>query len=59
MKPRQNSGKLASLLLTAVLFVFLTVPALAVPYDFHYVWDGANVLSAQTEEHITQQNESL
>lgn len=59
MKPRQNSGKLASLLLTAVLFVFLTVPALAVPYDFHYVWDGANVLSAQTEEHITRKNETL
>lgn len=59
MKPRQNLGKLASLLLTAVLFVFLTVPALAVPYDFHYVWDGANVLSAQTEEHITRKNETL
>lgn len=59
MKPRQSSGKLASLLLTAVLFVFLTVPALAVPYDFHYVWDGANVLSAQTEEHITRKNETL
>ena len=59
MKPRQNLGKLASLLLTAVLFVFLTVPALAVPYDFHYVWDGANVLSAQTEEHITRKSETL